>query len=129
MTNSNNDIKGEEYVRFGNNVMKARKEKGISQKQISNMLKVPQSTYAGYETGTRKVPLSVIIKLAKILNKTPDELIGTQGPKGKNGITVHGFEKALVISYRKADEFDKTIVRRTLKLDSVRPNQKNAQGA
>lgn len=126
MTNSNNDIKGEEYVRFGNNVMKARKEKGISQKQISNMLKVPQSTYAGYETGTRKVPLSVIIKLAKILNKTPDELIGTQGPKGKNGITVHGFEKDLVISYRNADEVDKTIVRRTLKLDTVRPNQKNA---
>ena len=126
MTNSNNDIKGEEYVRFGNNVMKARKEKGISQKQISNILKVPQSTYAGYETGTRKVPLSVIIKLAKILNKTPDELIGTQGPKGKNGITVHGFEKDLVISYRNADEVDKTIVRRTLKLDTVRPNQKNA---
>ena len=126
MTNSSNDIKGEEYVRFGNNVMKARKEKGISQKQISNMLKVPQSTYAGYETGTRKVPLSIIVKLAKILNKTPDELIGTQGSKGKNGITVHGFEKELVISYRNADEVDKTIVRRTLKLDTVRPNQKNA---
>ena len=126
MTNSSNDIKGEEYVRFGNNVMKARKEKGISQKQISNMLKVTQSTYAGYETGTRKVRLSIIVKLAKILNKTPDELIGTQGSKGKNGITVHGFEKELVISYRNADEVDKTIVRRTLKLDTVRPNQKNA---
>ena len=126
MTNSSNDIKGEEYVRFGNNVMKARKEKGISQKQISNMLKVPQSTYAGYETGTRKVPLSIIVKLAKILNKTPDELIGTQGSKGKNGITVHGFEKELVISYRNADEVDKTIVRRTLKLDTVCPKQKNA---
>ena len=127
MTNSNNDIKGEEYVRFGCNVMKARKEKGISQKQISNMLKVPQSTYAGYETGTRKVPLSIIIKLAKILNKTPDELIGTQqGSKGKNGIMVNGFEKDLVISYRNADEVDKAIVRRTLKLDAVRPNQKNA---
>ena len=126
MTNSNNDIKGEEYVRFGNNVMKARKEKGISQKQIANMLKVPQSTYAGYETGTRKVPLSIIVKLAKILNKTPDELIGTQGSKVKNGIMVHGFEKELVISYRNADELDKAIVRRTLKLDTVRPNQKNA---
>lgn len=126
MTNSSNDIKGEEYVRFGNNVMKARKEKDISQKQIANMLKVPQSTYAGYETGTRKVPLSIIVKLAKILNKTPDELIGAQGSKGKNGITVHGFEKDLVISYRNADEVDKTIVRRTLKLDTVRPNQKNA---
>ena len=126
MTNSSNDIKGEEYVRFGNNVMKARKEKDISQKQIANMLKVPQSTYAGYETGTRKVPLSIIVKLAKILNKTPDELIGTQGSKGKNGIMVHGFEKELVISYRNADEVDKTIVRRTLKLDTTHPNQKNA---
>ena len=126
MTNSSNDIKGEEYVRFGNNFMKARKEKGISQKQIANMLKVPQSTYAGYETGTRKVPLSIIIKLAKILNKTPDELIGVQVSKGKNGIMVHGFEKELIISYRKADDLDKAIVRRTLKLDTVRPNQKNA---
>ena len=41
-------------------------------------------------------------------------------------LTVQGFEKDVVISYRKADDLDKAIVRRTLKLDTVPPNQKNA---
>ena len=125
MTNSINDKKGDEYIRFGKNVMKARQEKGISQKQISCMLNVPQSTYAGYESGTRKVPLSIIIKLAKILKTSPDLLIG-DNEIGSNSLVVHGLEKDLVISYRNADEVDKTIVRRTLKLDVKNPNQKNA---
>jgi transcriptional regulator with XRE-family HTH domain len=105
--------------------MKARQEKGISQKQISSMLNVPQSTYAGYESGTRKVPLSIIIKLAKILKTSPDLLIG-DNEISSNSLVVHGLEKDLVISYRNADEVDKTIVRRTLKLDIKKENQKNA---
>ena len=125
MTNSFNDKKGDEYIRFGKNVMKARQEKGISQKEIAIMLNVPQSTYAGYESGTRKVPLSIIIKLSKILKTTPDLLIG-DNEIGVNSLIVHGFEKDLVMSYRNADEVDKTIVRRTLKLDIKKTTQKNA---
>jgi transcriptional regulator with XRE-family HTH domain len=124
MTNSINDIKGDEYVRFGANVTKIRKQNGLSQKDISNLLKVPQSTYAGYESGTRKVPLSIIIKIAKILKTSPDVLIGITADS--NHLTVKGFEKDLVISYRNADELDKAIVRRTLKLDSEKINVKNA---
>lgn len=125
ITNSFNDKKGDEYIRFGQNVMKARQEKGISQKEISIMLDVPQSTYAGYESGTRKVPLSIIIKLSKILQTSLDLLIGDT-EVSFNSLIVHGFEKDLVMFYRKADEVDKTIVRRTLKLDIKKENQKNA---
>ena len=124
MTNSVNDIKGEEYVKFGKNVTKARQSKKISQKQMASMLNIPQSTYAGYESGTRKVPLSIIVKLSKILDVTPDSLIGCM--KSPNSLTVYGLEKDLIISYRQADELDKAIVRRTLKIEDVSPNQKNA---
>ena len=40
MTNSFNDKKGDEYIRFGKNVMKARQEKGISQKEINRIVGV-----------------------------------------------------------------------------------------
>lgn len=116
-----------EYIRFGKNISRARKELKLSQGHVASLLGVSQSTYASYETASRKVPLSIIVRLADILKKTPDELLGTNEKiNDKSFLTVYGFEKDLVVSYRKADELDKAIVKRTLKLDDVHPNQKKA---
>lgn len=116
-----------EYIRFGKNIARARKDLKLSQEHVASLLGVSQSTYASYETASRKVPLSIIVKLAEILKKTPDELLGTNEKiNNKSFLTVYGFEKDLVVSYRKADELDKAIVKRTLKLDDVSPNQKKA---
>lgn len=125
MESKQENIRGPEYVRFGKNVAAARQSLGLSQRDIAKKLGMGQSTYAGYETGTRKVPLSVIIQLSQILNKTPDELIG-YSKQNNNSINIQGLEKDLVLSYRNADEVDKTIVKRTLNLGDESPKQKNA---
>ncbi|MBQ6994994.1 MAG: helix-turn-helix transcriptional regulator [Lachnospiraceae bacterium] len=70
------ESRGEEYVAFGRNLATARVSLGLSQADIAARLDMPQSTYAGYESGTRKVPLSVILQFSNFFGKTPDELIG-----------------------------------------------------
>ncbi|WP_392886113.1 XRE family transcriptional regulator [Eubacterium limosum] len=69
---------GEEYVRFGKNLAAAREAIGLSQAEVSKALDIPQSTYAGYELGNRKVPLSLIIKFSEFYNIPAGDLIGIQ---------------------------------------------------
>lgn len=69
---------GEEYVRFGKNLAAAREAIGLSQAEVSKVLDIPQSTYAGYELGNRKVPLSLIIKFSEFYNIPAGDLIGIQ---------------------------------------------------
>lgn len=63
------------YEEFGANIARCRVAIGLSQSEVADRLQVPQSTYSGYESGTRKVPLSVIVQLSDFFGKTPDELI------------------------------------------------------
>ena len=70
--------RGEDYERFGKNLASLREKLGLSQYDISKKLELSQSTYAGYETGTRKIPLSMIIKLSNFFGVKPDVLIGAE---------------------------------------------------
>lgn len=63
------------YIEFGKRLAQMRQQSNLSQKAIAEKLKIPQSTYAGYETGSRKIPLELIVKLSKILNVSPTILI------------------------------------------------------
>lgn len=52
-----------------------RKEKNLSQKEISKVLNVAQNTYSRYETEEREPPLEIIIKLANFYKCDIDYLI------------------------------------------------------
>jgi transcriptional regulator with XRE-family HTH domain len=67
---------GDDYEEFGRKLAKAREAKGLSQKEASQQLGIPQSTYAGYETGTRKIPLSLIKELSRFYEVSTDLLLG-----------------------------------------------------
>ncbi len=67
---------GEEYESFGDRLVELRNRHGITQSVLAEVLKLPQSTLANYETGTRKVPLSVIKKIVLYFNVSADYLIG-----------------------------------------------------
>ena len=62
-----------------------------------------QSTYAGYETGTRKIPLSVIVQLSKFFGVEADVLIGLSDyvPPKQSTFDLKESEKNLIITYRK----------------------------
>ena len=63
------------YIEFGKRLAEMRQQINLSQKSIADKLEIPQSTYAGYETGSRKIPLELIVRLSKILNISPTVLI------------------------------------------------------
>ncbi len=69
---------GDDYIQFGKNIAEAREKMGLTQTEASKVLDIPQSTYAGYETGVRKVPLSIIKKLSNFYNISADILLGTE---------------------------------------------------
>lgn len=65
---------GETYQAFVRKMKRLRIERGFSQGQLAAMLDLPQSTYAGYESGSRRVPLSLIKTISQVLNVSMDYL-------------------------------------------------------
>lgn len=60
---------------FAENVKRLREEKGLTQKQLANLVGITQPTIAQYEIGI-KVPTIVIgAKLAKELDTTCEDLL------------------------------------------------------
>ena len=108
------------------NISKYRKKSGLSQAELAQKIGVKNSTVSSWERGANAPDIETLFSICKLFNVTVADMFGCDTVNYAGKLTVHGFEKELVISYRNADEVDKTIVRRTLKLDTVRPNQKNA---
>ena len=62
---------------FGDNLKKARLERGMTQVEIANQLGIDKSTYSGYESGKRQPDVKRIKELASLLRVSADELIGS----------------------------------------------------
>ena len=108
------------------NISKYRKKSGLSQAELAQKIGVKNSTVSSWERGANAPDIETLFSICKLFNVTVADMFGCDTVDYNDKLTVHGFEKDLVISYRNADEVDKTIVRRTLKLDTTHPNQKNA---
>ena len=48
----------------------------MSQKQIADILFCHRQIYGKYERGTREIPVSMLIKLAKFYNTSTDYILG-----------------------------------------------------
>lgn len=93
---------GPEYERFGRNLSELRVASGLSQYEIAEKLGMYQSTYASYETGTRKIPLSVITQLANFFGVSADVLIGLKKSEEKEeNFPLKESERNFIITYRK----------------------------
>ena len=71
------DARSPEYSALGYKITEARKALGLSQAEASKRIGIPQSTYSGYETGTRKVTLTTLKQIAAAYGVDVDTLIGT----------------------------------------------------
>lgn len=60
----------------GENLKRARKVKGITQKQLAAEMNKYQSDYSEYETGNIQLDYEKIIFLCKRLEITPNDLFG-----------------------------------------------------
>ncbi|PNS09847.1 helix-turn-helix domain-containing protein [Solilutibacter silvestris] len=77
------------FVQLGSRITQLRKEQGITQVQLAELLGVSQQTITAYETGRRRIQVSNLPVIAKTLHVTIEELIGSptraskRGPVGK----------------------------------------------
>ncbi|WP_291284903.1 helix-turn-helix transcriptional regulator [Flavobacterium sp.] len=56
------------------NLIKARKERGLTQKEMADMLAMEQTTYSKKERGISRIRETEWIRFAKILEKDVDDL-------------------------------------------------------
>ena len=62
-------------IQFCENLKRARKDLGLTQKQIANELNVVESCYANWEQGRTEPNIGSLRQLSSVLNVSVDELI------------------------------------------------------
>ncbi len=63
---------------FCKNLKDARKQSGLTQKQVADVLNVVESCYANWEQGRTEPNIEMLRRLGKIFNVSLDELINTE---------------------------------------------------
>ena len=66
------------FVAFGERLAQLRKAQGLTQVQLAQALGVSQQAVTAYESGHRRVPISLLPLLARTLGVTVEALIGGQ---------------------------------------------------
>jgi transcriptional regulator with XRE-family HTH domain len=73
------------YKQLGQRVLTLRKEMNLTQVQLCKLLGISQQLLANQESGQRRIPASMLPKLATILNVSFEELLGTKKSPAKRG--------------------------------------------
>ena len=75
------------FVQLGSRIAQLRKEQGITQVQLAEWLNVSQQTVNAYEVGRRRMAVSALPTIAKLLGVSLEELIGEPLKPSKRGPT------------------------------------------
>jgi transcriptional regulator with XRE-family HTH domain len=73
---------------IGQRMARLRRERGITQVELSEILGVPQPMISAYENGGLRLHGELIVDLTKILNVSSDQLLGLK--EIKNGTAKNG---------------------------------------
>jgi transcriptional regulator with XRE-family HTH domain len=66
---------------FGERLMRLRMARGLTQTQLAEMIESSQRAVSRYETIAELPPAAVLIKLAKALQVSADDLLGLKAPR------------------------------------------------
>jgi transcriptional regulator with XRE-family HTH domain len=61
---------------FNDILRKTRENAGYSQKQVADLLNIPDTTYRNYENTSREPDFNTLLKIAEIFNVSVDYLLG-----------------------------------------------------
>jgi transcriptional regulator with XRE-family HTH domain len=75
------------FKELGARVAQLRKEQGVTQVQLGEMLGIAQQMVASYEIGRRRIPVSMIPRLAHALAMPLEALLGVSNGAAKRGPT------------------------------------------
>ena len=73
------------YKQLGQRISALRKEMNLTQVQLCKLLGISQQLLANQESGQRRIPASMLPKIAKIFNVSFEELLGTKKVTAKRG--------------------------------------------
>ena len=72
------DSENEVYEKFGAKIKEMRQSRNVSQVELARELHISQTAMFQYENGSRKIPLTLLIRLAEYFDTPVDDLIGTR---------------------------------------------------
>jgi len=75
------------FAQLGARIAELRKGADITQVQLAEFLGVSQQTVNAYEAGHRRMAISALPRLARLLGVSIEELIGEPAKPGKRGPT------------------------------------------
>ena len=73
------------FKKLGKQIAQLRKDHGLTQVQLAEILNISQQHMASFEAGRRKVPSSDIPILAQLFGVSTDELLGIENKPHKRG--------------------------------------------
>ena len=73
------------FKELGARIAELRKEQGLSQQALADQLGIAQQTFAHYEVGRARMPVSLLPTLAQIFGVAGDELLGLRNGTGTRG--------------------------------------------
>ena len=73
------------FKELGARIAELRKEQGLSQQALADQLGIAQQTFAHYEVGRARMPVSLLPTLAQLFGVAGDELLGLRNGAGKRG--------------------------------------------
>lgn len=73
------------FEQLGARIAELRKAQGITQVQLAELLGVSQQTINAYEVGRRRMAISALPKLARMLGVAMEDLIGQEQRPSKRG--------------------------------------------
>lgn len=104
------DARSPEYSALGRKLTEARNALGLTQAEAAKRIGIPQSTYSGYETGTRKVTLTTLKQIATAYGVDVDTLIDTP----KRAVSLSDEAGRVLECYMSADDETRRMVKRLL---------------
>ena len=84
------------------NLLKLRKQAGLSQKDVAEIVGCSIIAYGRYERGEREPSVEMLTKLSRYYNVTLDYLVGNTDILDRNELTEN--EKELLAAARSSDE-------------------------
>lgn len=72
------------FRQLGTRIAERRKMQDLTQAQLGELVGITQQQIASFEIGRRRIPVSALPLLAKALNVSIEDLIGTPAKRGGN---------------------------------------------
>lgn len=110
------EARSPEYELLGNKLTEARTALDISQAEAARRIGISQSTYSGYETGTRRIKLSMLRRIADVYGVTVDWILGTERPDNPdhNALLLSDLEYELIIKFRELSDAEQAMILRSV---------------